>query len=76
MVERLTRPFSRFLRIETAGGAALLASTLVALILSNSRWADAFLALWETPRGRRVGGSAAGAFVAVAHLAATGARAQ
>ncbi len=55
LVERLTRPFSRFLRIETAAGAVLLASTLVALLLSNSRWADAYLTLWETHAGLQIG---------------------
>jgi len=39
LVERLTQPFSQFLRIETAAGAVLLAATLLALLLSNSRWA-------------------------------------
>ena len=55
LVERLTRPFSRFLQIETAAGAVLLAATVVALLLSNSRWADAFLAIWETPVGVHIG---------------------
>jgi NhaA family Na+:H+ antiporter len=55
LVERLTRPFSRFLQIETAAGAVLLAATEVALLLSNSRWADAFLAIWETPVGVHIG---------------------
>jgi NhaA family Na+:H+ antiporter len=55
VVERLTRPFSRFLQIETAAGAVLLASTLVALLLSNSRWADAFLAIWETHVSVQIG---------------------
>ena len=50
LVERLTRPFSQFLRIETAAGAVLLAATLLALLLSNSRWVDAYLTLWETHR--------------------------
>jgi len=35
LVERLTRPFSRFVQIETAAGAVLLAATLVALLLSK-----------------------------------------
>ena len=55
LVERFTRPFSRFLQIETAAGAVLLASTLVALLLSNSRWADSFLTIWETPVGFQMG---------------------
>jgi Na+:H+ antiporter, NhaA family len=55
LVERLTRPFSRFVQIETAAGAVLLAATLVALLLSNSPWADAFLGLWEIPVGLHIG---------------------
>ncbi|MFC6672106.1 hypothetical protein [Marinobacterium aestuariivivens] len=35
-VDRLTKPFARFLHIEAAGGAVLLLFTAAALILSNS----------------------------------------
>ena len=55
LVERLTRPFSRFVQIETAAGAVLLAATLVALLRANSRWADALLAFWEIPVGLHIG---------------------
>jgi NhaA family Na+:H+ antiporter len=55
MVERLTRPLSRFLRIETAAGTVLLAATLIALTLSNSPWADAFEGLWDTHLGLQIG---------------------
>jgi len=55
LVDRLTRPLARFLRIETAGGGMLLAFTLAALILSNSPWADSFLRVWETRVGFHVG---------------------
>lgn len=54
-VDRLTKPFARFLRIEAAGGAILLASVIAALLLSNSPWAHPFLAAWETPAGLRIG---------------------
>lgn len=54
-VHRLTEPFARFLRIEAAGGAILLASTIAALLLSNSPWGHPFLAAWETPLGLRIG---------------------
>ncbi|WEN42734.1 Na(+)/H(+) antiporter NhaA [Thauera sp. GDN1] len=54
-IHRLTEPFARFLRIESAGGAILLACTVAALVLSNSPWAHDFLAVWETPVGLRVG---------------------
>jgi len=59
LVERLTRPFSQFVQIETTAGAVLLAATLVALLLSNSRWADAFLAIWEIPVGVQIGSAEA-----------------
>jgi Na+:H+ antiporter, NhaA family len=36
LVDRLTRPFAQFLRIEAASGAVLLLFTLAALVLSNS----------------------------------------
>ncbi len=49
------RPFVRFLHIESAGGATLLLFTVVALVLSNSPWADAFEHFWETPVGLYAG---------------------
>jgi Na+/H+ antiporter 1 len=55
LIERLTRPFSRFVQIETAAGAVPLAATLVACLLSNSPRAAAFLALWEIPVGLHIG---------------------
>jgi len=45
--DRLTKPFSRFLRIEAAGGAVLLMFTVAALVLSNSPWAHLYSDLWE-----------------------------
>jgi NhaA family Na+:H+ antiporter len=54
-VDRLTRPFVRFLHIESAGGAILLLFTVLALVLSNSAWADAFEHAWEIQVGLRVG---------------------
>ena len=54
-VDRLVRPFTRFLRIEAAAGAVLLACATVALILSNSPWSRAFLDVWEIRISLRVG---------------------
>lgn len=54
-VDRLTNPLARFLRIETLGGAILLAAAVAALILSNSPWSDIFANIWETSIGLRVG---------------------
>lgn len=54
-VDRLANPFARFLRIETLGGAVLLAAAVMALFLSNSPWAHFFANIWETSIGVRVG---------------------
>jgi len=54
-VDWWTKPFAAFLRIEAAGGAILLLSTVVALVLANSPWAHPFLGVWETPIGLHIG---------------------
>ncbi|MBR0671583.1 Na+/H+ antiporter NhaA [Neoroseomonas soli] len=54
-IDRFTRPLARFLRIETVSGAVLLIAAMVAFGLSNSAWADGFLAFWDTPIGLRTG---------------------
>jgi NhaA family Na+:H+ antiporter len=55
LVDRLTKPFAQFLRIEAAAGSVLLLLTVAALVLSNSPWAHEFLDVWEIPVGVRVG---------------------
>ena len=55
LVDRLTRPFARFLRIEAGGGAVLLLFAIAALALSNSPWARLFLEAWETRVGIQIG---------------------
>lgn len=54
-VDRLTKPFARFLGIEAAAGAVLLLFTVAALLLSNSPWAHPFLNVWETRIGIQIG---------------------
>lgn len=54
-IDRLAHPFIRFLHTEAAGGAVLLFSTVLAVALPNSPWADAFLGLWDTRLGLRIG---------------------
>lgn len=53
-----TRPLERFLRIEAASGILLLVAAAVALAWANSAWSEAYLHLWHTPVGLRVGGFA------------------
>lgn len=55
LVDRLTKPFTQFLRIEAAGGAVLLLFSVAALVLSNSPWAHSYLNAWETPVGLQLG---------------------
>lgn len=54
-VDRLTDPFTRFLRIETLGGAILLFVAMIAVVVSNTSWAPFWSGVWETPAGVRVG---------------------
>ena len=55
LVDRLTKPLSEFLRIQTAAGGVLLLFTVVALALSNSPWAHQASVIWETPLGFQIG---------------------
>jgi len=45
-IERMGRPFLRFLHIEAAGGIVLLVCTVITLILANSPWAQTFLGIF------------------------------
>ncbi len=54
LIDRLTKPFAHFLRIEAAAGSALLLFPIAALILSNSPWSHQFLHAWETQIGVQV----------------------
>ncbi|HEX2208114.1 MAG TPA: Na+/H+ antiporter NhaA [Longimicrobium sp.] len=47
-IERVLSPFSRFFRLESAGGIVLIACTLLAVAWANSPWADSYHHLWET----------------------------
>ena len=55
LLDRLTKPFSEFLRVEVASSAVLLSFAFAALVLSNSPWAHPFLSLWETQIGLQLG---------------------
>jgi Na+:H+ antiporter, NhaA family len=47
----LTDAFGRFTRSESAGGAVLLASSIVSLALANSAWAAGWVGIWDLPLG-------------------------
>jgi NhaA family Na+:H+ antiporter len=55
-VQRLVRPFVRFLQIESASGMVLLACTAAALLLANSPWAEAYDNFWHTHLTIAIGG--------------------
>ena len=48
-IDRLVKPFERFLHVEAASGVVLLAFTVAALVLANSPLSAGFLAIWDTP---------------------------
>jgi Na+:H+ antiporter, NhaA family len=52
----LLRPVQRFIELEAASSLLLLFCAVVALVWANSRFADAYFHLWETPVGITVGG--------------------
>jgi len=47
--------FAEFIRLESSSGILLIASTLVALVWANTRWADQYFGLWQTPLAIRLG---------------------
>jgi NhaA family Na+:H+ antiporter len=54
-MDRFSKPFRQFLRIEAAAGVALLLCIFGALALSNSPWSDPYLAFWEMSVGLQLG---------------------
>jgi Na+:H+ antiporter, NhaA family len=51
-----TGPFHEFFSTEAASGALLVGCAAAALVIANSRWADAYDHLWHTPIALMVGG--------------------
>lgn len=47
--EYLIEAIRKFIDLETAGGYLLIACIVIALILANSVWAEAYHNFWETP---------------------------
>jgi NhaA family Na+:H+ antiporter len=47
-VQRALRSFQEFTRAEASGGVLLLLCAVLALVWANSRWADAYVAAWQT----------------------------
>ena len=47
--DRTGRLFQEFFNTQAAGGALLVLCAAAALFIANSRWAEAYYHLWETP---------------------------
>ena len=47
-IDRIAKPLERFLHVQTAGGAVLIAATVLAMVLANSPVAESYLAFWKT----------------------------
>ena len=47
-VDRIMKPFLRFIHKSSTSGIVLFASAFVAIILSNSPWSESFHHIWET----------------------------
>lgn len=56
-LQSLTRPLIRFFEVEAASGIVLLACTIIALLLANSPYADAYFRLWQTKLSLQFGES-------------------
>jgi len=54
-IDRFTKPFKEFLRIEASAGTLLLLFTFFAVGFANSPWSASFFAFWEMPVGLRLG---------------------
>jgi NhaA family Na+:H+ antiporter len=54
-VERITRPFLQFLRIESASGIVLAACTLLALSVANSPLGEGYARFWDATFSIRLG---------------------
>jgi NhaA family Na+:H+ antiporter len=52
---RVVAPIESFLHVEAASGIVLLLSAVLAMVIANSRFADAFHHLLEMPMGFRIG---------------------
>src|SRR5690606_35728381 len=54
-IDKLVRPFQRYMGQDTASGTILLISALTALIIDNTPWATGYHELWETHFSFRFG---------------------
>ena len=46
-IERLSRPFEEFARLESSGGILLIGCTIAALLWANSPWSESYFHVWH-----------------------------
>jgi NhaA family Na+:H+ antiporter len=56
LIERLTRPFERFMELEASSSLLLLAMTILALVWANSPWGDVYAHWLHLPLSVGAGG--------------------
>jgi NhaA family Na+:H+ antiporter len=54
-IEILISPFTRFAKMEAAGGILLLIATVIALVWANSPWEESYHGIWHTTFSLGVG---------------------
>lgn len=54
-IDWFSKPVQRFFRIESAASIILIACVLIALIVSNTKWASSYLLFWNIPINISVG---------------------
>ncbi len=54
-IDRLREPIRRFLHVEAASGVVLFLAAVVALIMANSPWGEAYIGFWKTKVGITIG---------------------
>lgn len=54
-VQIFFKPLAHFLHVEAASGIVLICCALLALIVANSPWSDAYRAFWSMPIGIEIG---------------------
>lgn len=54
-IHLISKPLSRYIRIETSTACLLLLFSVISLIIANSPWSKSFLSIWDIPLGIHVG---------------------
>ncbi len=50
----MLEPFERYFKLESSSGVVLLIATLIALLISNSPWADSYYNFWHQESGIQI----------------------